>query len=108
MKAAGKKTATKKTTKKRGKSKFPKVPVAIAAIVIAAAVCALVLGSVYVKGVETVYPKLTVNGIDVGGMTKQQATDAVAAELDGEEIDPAVLHSVGVTVKTSTGQRSGR
>jgi hypothetical protein len=104
MKAAGKKTATKKTTKKRGKSKFPKVPVAIAAIVIAAAVCALVLGSVYVKGVETVYPKLTVNGIDVGGMTKQQATDAVAAELDGEESDPAVLQSVGVTVKTSTGQ----
>ena len=36
---------------------------------------------VYVSGSDTIYPKVSVNGTDVGGMTQSAAADAIRAAV---------------------------
>lgn len=59
--------------------------VTIVCVVVVALLLAGAAGfGVYVSGSDTIYPKVSVNGTDVGGMTAAQAADALTAAGWGE------------------------
>ena len=64
------------TTKKKGSGVKGAVIALCAVVVVAAAGAAA--GGYYVKGLDTIYPNVTVAGTDLGGMTKEQAAEALA------------------------------
>ncbi|MBQ8974170.1 MAG: VanW family protein [Oscillospiraceae bacterium] len=79
-------------------------PFITAAAVIAAIIVAATVVTLHVNNIDTVYPKLTVNGIQLGGLTKQEASDTIARSMGSNPLSEADINSVGVTVRTNTEQ----
>lgn len=67
-----------KPPKKPGGNRARKVGIVVA-IVVAVLCVALLIGSLIVAKRDTIFPKVTVNGTDVAGMTKEQAADTIRA-----------------------------
>lgn len=67
-----------KQPKKPGGNRARKVWIVVA-IVVAVLCVALLIGSLIVSQRDTIFPKVTVNGTDVAGMTKEQAAEAIRA-----------------------------
>lgn len=67
-----------KPPKKPGGNRARKVGIVVA-IVVAVLCIALLIGSLIVAKRDTIFPKVTVNGTDVAGMTKEQAADTIRA-----------------------------
>ena len=70
----------RKTGRSAGKKRGSGVKGAVIALcaVVAVAAAGAVAGGYYVKGLDTIYPNVTVAGTDLGGMTKEQAAEALA------------------------------
>ena len=74
---------TKSKAKKKGAWK---IPVIVALIIVALLVAGVLTLSVLASRVDTIYDGLTVEGIDLSGMTQQQASDALE-ELGHQRYD---------------------
>lgn len=62
----------------------------IVAVIVAALCVALLAGSLIVANRDTIFPKVTVNGTDVAGMTQEQAAETIRA-AGWDDPDAAVL-----------------
>ncbi len=62
----------------------------IVAVIVAALCVALLAGSLIVANRDTIFPKVTVNGTDVAGMTQEQAVETIRA-AGWDDPDAAVL-----------------
>ena len=69
--------------KRRARNTAKRVTIVCVVVVALLLACAAGFG-VYVSGSDTIYPKVSVNGTDVGGMTAAQAADALTAAGWGE------------------------
>lgn len=67
-----------KQPKKPGGNRARKVWIVVA-IVVAVLCVALLIGSLIIAKRDTIFPKVTVNGTDVAGMTKEQAAETIRA-----------------------------
>lgn len=78
-----------KPPKKSGGNRARKVWTVVA-IAVAAVCVALLIGALIVAQRDTIFPKVTVNGTDVAGMTQEQAAEAIRA-AGWDDPDAAVL-----------------
>ena len=62
----------------------------LVAVIVAALCVALLAGSLIVANRDTIFPKVTVNGTDVAGMTQEQAAETIRA-AGWDDPDAAVL-----------------
>lgn len=78
-----------KQPKKSGGNRARKTWI-IVAIVVAVLCVALLIGSLIVAKRDTIFPKVTVNGTDVAGMTKEQAAETIRS-AGWDDLDAPVL-----------------
>lgn len=78
-------TERKHLAEKRYKARKRAKIITIVCVAVAAVLLAGAAGfGVYVSGSDTIYPKVSVNGTDVGGMTADEAAAALSAAGWGE------------------------
>lgn len=78
-----------KPPKKSGGNRARKVWTVVAVVVVVLCV-ALLIGSLIVAQRDTIFPKVTVNGTDVAGMTKEQAAETIR-DAGWDDPDATVL-----------------
>ncbi len=72
-------------------------------------IAAVVFGfAFYVKGIDTIYPNVSIDGVDLGGKTKAQALDALnEAELAWNSDVQAVVNIYDIYTITVTAEEAG-
>ena len=76
-----------KTPKQRPKNNGGK-KVIIAVAIVAAVICVALLGlGTYANGLETIFPNVSMDGIDLSGMTEAEAADTLVANNIGTDDD---------------------
>lgn len=88
--------------KKRRARNTAKYVTIICVVVVALLMAGAAGFGIYVSGSDTIYPKVSVNGVDVGGMTAAEAADALTAAGWGEgdktvTVDLPLVHTLSVS-----------
>ena len=86
---------------KKAESTGGKKALLVTAIVLAVCLAALVGVGVYANGLETIYPNVSMAGVDVSGLTVAQAADKLVAHGIGTDDDRALAVSLPAGVELS-------
>ena len=96
----------KRNSGSAGKKRKKKVPAALIAViaVLVVIIAVLAAGCVYVSSIDTIYPKISIDGVNLGGMDIDAASSALERVSNKTITDEALAGKVSVTLKTSTGK----